>query len=676
MSRSITAEGNRLRYEKSPYLLQHAQDPVDWWSWCPGAFREAKKEDKPILLSIGYSTCHWCHVMGRETFRDRETAETLNREFVCIKVDREERPDVDGVYMAACQALTGSGGWPLTILMTPEQEPFWAGTYLPPRGRDGRLGLLELADEVSRLWRSDRRRLLELGQEVTRRIAGRPVAARTPDEALLRRAAEELGRRFDRADGGFGTAPKFPAAYELLFLLEYARRTGDAGARDMAEVTLTQMARGGIFDQVGGGFCRYSVDGSWRTPHFEKMLYDNALLAYAYLEAYAQTGRPCYRETACRTLDYAIGELGLPGGGFACGQDADSGGEEGAFYFLSRSDVEEALGAGEAQELCQRLSIGEGPSIPNLLSDRGWADFYAEHEARLCRLAAFRRRRRRLHRDDKVLTAWNAMMIAALAKASRVLGEERYLAAARSARLFLKTRLTQPDGRLWLRWRDREPALEGQLDDYAFYCWALAELYEADFSASCLREAAELADRMAPLFRDESGGGLYRTAAEGERLIVRQKDAFDAGIPSGAGAAGLALAKLARLTGQERFRRMAGEQLAWLAGAAQDYPAGCCFALLAVMEELYPRQELVYVSGKTPPRWLAGVGEDYRLAVLAKTPENERALANLSPHSAGYPVPKDGERFYLCREGACLPPAESLERLRELLQEEAVGSRR
>ena len=351
MSRSITAEGNRLRYEKSPYLLQHAQDPVDWWSWCPGAFREAKKEDKPILLSIGYSTCHWCHVMGRETFRDRETAETLNREFVCIKVDREERPDVDGVYMAACQALTGSGGWPLTILMTPEQEPFWAGTYLPPRGRDGRLGLLELADEVSRLWRSDRRRLLELGQEVTRRIAGRPVAARTPDEALLRRAAEELGRRFDRADGGFGTAPKFPAAYELLFLLEYARRTGDAGARDMAEVTLTQMARGGIFDQVGGGFCRYSVDGSWRTPHFEKMLYDNALLAYAYLEAYAQTGRPCYRETACRTLDYAIGELGLPGGGFACGQDADSGGEEGAFYFLSRSDVEEALGAGEAQEL-------------------------------------------------------------------------------------------------------------------------------------------------------------------------------------------------------------------------------------------------------------------------------------------------------------------------------------
>ena len=279
MSRSITAEGNRLRYEKSPYLLQHAQDPVDWWSWCPGAFREAKKEDKPILLSIGYSTCHWCHVMGRETFRDRETAETLNREFVCIKVDREERPDVDGVYMAACQALTGSGGWPLTILMTPEQEPFWAGTYLPPRGRDGRLGLLELADEVSRLWRSDRRRLLELGQEVTRRIAGRPVAARTPDEALLRRAAEELGRRFDRADGGFGTAPKFPAAYELLFLLEYARRTGDAGARDMAEVTLTQMARGGIFDQVGGGFCRYSVDGSWRTPHFEKMLYDNALRA-------------------------------------------------------------------------------------------------------------------------------------------------------------------------------------------------------------------------------------------------------------------------------------------------------------------------------------------------------------------------------------------------------------
>ena len=365
-----------------------------------------------------------------------------------------------------------------------------------------------------------------------------------------------------------------------------------------------------------------------------------------------------------------------PEGGFYSAQDADSGGEEGRYYLWTKEEICAVLGDQDGERFCTWYAIpSQGRWLPHLLYepqyDQAWRRISGQ-----CRALAQARRARGLHRDDKVLTAWNAMMIAALAKASRVLGEERYLSAARDARLFLKTRLTQPDGRLWLRWRDREPALEGQLDDYAFYCWALTELYEADFSTSCLREAAELADRMASLFRDESGGGLYRTAAEGERLIVRQKDAFDAGIPSGAGAAGLALVKLARLTGQERFRRMAEEQLAWLAGAAQDDPAGCCFALLAVMEELYPRRELAYVSEKTPPRWLAGAGEAYRLAVLAKTPENERALANLSPRSAGYPVPRDGERFYLCREGACLPPAESLERLRELLQEEAVGSRR
>ena len=673
MNEKKPAAGNRLQYEKSPYLLQHAGDPVDWWSWCPGAFREARREDKPILLSIGYSPCHWCHVMGRETFRDEETAAALNRDFVCIKVDREERPDIDAVYMAACQALTGTGGWPLTILMTPDQKPFWAGTYLPPRGRGGQAGLLELADEAARLWRSDRRRLLDLGREVSRHIAAQsaaPARRGSPDRALLRRGVEELQRRFDRVNGGFGGAPKFPGAHDLLFLLEYARRTEDGRALEMADVTLTQMARGGIFDQLGGGFCRYSTDEAWRVPHFEKMLYDNALLSYAYLEAYAQTGRSFFRDTARRTLDYMLEELRLPGGGFACGQDADSGGAEGKFYHLSTEDTEEVLGTGEAQTFCHRLSIGAGESVPNLLADPNYGDFWTENRDRCRRMAAFRRRRRSLHRDDKVLTAWNAMAIAALAKADRVLGEARYLAAARDARLFLKTRLTQSDGRLWLRWRDREPAVEGQLDDYAFYCWALLELYETDFSPACLREAAGLAERMEVLFWDEAEGGFYRTASGGERLIVRQKDAVDAGTPSGSAAAGLALMKLARLTGQERFRVLAEKQLAWLAGEARDYPAGRGFSLLAMLEALHPREELVCVSAEGVPDWLAGVGETYRLAVLAKTPENSRALVNLSPRAADYPIPETGARFYLCREGRCAPPVEDLERLRRLVQEE------
>ena len=669
MKETLTAEGNRLQYEKSPYLLQHAGDPVDWWSWCPGAFREAKREDKPILLSIGYSTCHWCHVMGRESFRDPDVARALNRDFVCIKVDREERPDIDAVYMAACQALTGSGGWPLTILMTPDQAPFWAGTYLPPKSRGGRLGLLELLDEVSRLWHADRQRLLALGQEVTQHLRPRPMEAAAPDESLLRSASAELERRFDRENGGFGAAPKFPAAHELLFLLEYARRTGNGDARRMAEVTLTQMARGGIFDQIAGGFCRYSTDGAWRTPHFEKMLCDNALLSCAYLEAYAQTGNPYFRDTARRTLDYAMEELRLPGGGFACGQDADSGGEEGRFYLLTRRDAEEALGTGEAQSLCQRLSIGAEESVPNLLYDPDYKDFWRVHRAQCRTLAAFRRRRWPLHRDDKVLTGWNAMMIAALAKAERVLGEARYLRAAEETRLFLKTRLTRPDGRLWLRWRDQEPAIDGQLDDYAFYCWALLELYEANFSTSCLREAAGLADRMAALFWDEAEGGFFRTASNGERLIVRQKDSFDSGTPSGGAAAALALGKLSRLTGEDRFRAMEERQLAWLAGEARSYPAAHCFSLLAMLEALHPRRELVCVSAGTPPQWLAGAGETYRLAVLAKTPENARALANLSRRAETYPIPEEGERFYLCRNGACLEPVDSAAALREQLRE-------
>ena len=664
---------NRLKYEKSPYLLQHAENPIHWQSWGPDAFHAAITGDRPIFLSIGYSTCHWCHVMGRESFQDPEVARILNRGFVSIKVDREERPDVDAVYMAACQTLTGSGGWPLTVLMTPDQKPFWAGTYLPPRSGRGRLGLVELLDEVERLWRSDRGRLLELGQRVTKELNRREERpALRPDRALLQEAAAWLRERFDRENGGFGGAPKFPVPHDLLFLLDRARREGDRGALEMAETTLTQMARGGIFDQLGGGFCRYSTDERWHVPHFEKMLCDNALLSYAYLEAYAQTGRAFYRETACRTLDYALRELRLPGGGFACGQDADSGGVEGRFYLLTRADVEEALGVGEAETFCQRFGIDREESVPHLLGDSRYETAWREYAGQCRQLAAFRRHRCPLHRDDKVVASWNAMMVAALAKAYRVLGETKYLRAAESARLFLKTRLTRPDGRLYLRWRDREAAVDGQLDDYAFYCWALLELYEANFSTSCLREAVKLADKMDELFRDRERGGFFRTAAGGEQLIARQKEVWDAGLPSGNGAAALALVRLAGLTAKSRFRDLAREQLAWLAGEVRQYPAGSCFALLAMAEELYPTRELICVTGGEVPAWLAAVGEAYRLTVLAKTTGNSRGLARLAAFTENYPIPAAGERMYLCRNGACAPPVDSLEELRRLVSEEPV----
>ncbi|MCI8301357.1 MAG: thioredoxin domain-containing protein [Oscillospiraceae bacterium] len=666
---------NRLKYEKSPYLLQHAENPIHWNSWGEEAFHTAIVEDKPVFLSIGYSTCHWCHVMGRESFEDEEVARVLNRGFVSIKVDREERPDVDGVYMAACQALTGSGGWPLTILMTPDQKPFWAGTYLPPRSGGGRLGLVELLEEIERLWQSDRSRLLELGQQAARELGRREAhSGAQPDRALLRQAASRLRQDFDRENGGFGGAPKFPSPHTLLFLLDRARREGDLGSLEMAETTLVQMARGGIFDQLNGGFCRYSTDDRWQVPHFEKMLYDNALLSCAYLEAYAQTGRPYYRETACRTLDYALRELRLPGGGFACGQDADSGGEEGKFYLLTRTDVEEVLGVGEAAAFCHRFAVAGTESVPHLLEDSRYETAWREHGEQCRRLAAFRRHRTALHRDDKVVVSWNAMMISALAKAYRVLGEVRYLRAAESARLFLKTRLARPDGRLYLRWRDREAAVEGQLDDYAFYCWALLELYEANFSTSCLREAVKLADKMEELFWDGEGGGFFRTAADGERLIVRQKEVWDSGVPSGNAAAALALVRLAQLTAESRFRARAGEQLNWLAGELRRYPVGGCFALLAMAEALYPVRELVCASSGSAPAWLAGAGEAYRLTVLAKTAENSRGLARLAPYTESVPIPDAGEKLYLCRDGACLPPADGPGDLRRRLAEDPVAS--
>ena len=531
---------------------------------------------------------------------------------------------MDGVYMAACQALTGSGGWPLTILMTPDQKPFWAGTYLPPRGENGRPGLIEVLEEVERLWREDRHRLMELGRQVTRRVADSgEAAAGRPDRALLRRAAEELRRRYDPVDGGFGGAPKFPNPGQLLLLLDRARREEDRTALDMAERTLTQMARGGIFDQLGGGFCRYSTDSAWRLPHFEKMLCDNALLAYVYLEAYAQTGRA--------------------------------------------RDVEEVLGVGEAAAFCRRFGIGAEERVPQLLDDGRFESAWRENASACARLAAFRRRRHRLHRDEKVLTAWNALAIAALAKAGRVLGETRYLRAAEDARLFLKTRLTRPDGRLYLRWLDREPAVEGQLEDYALYCWALLELYGANFSVSCLREAAGLGDRMAELFEDREAGGFYRAGQDSEVLIARQKEVFDAAMPSGNAAAALALVGLARLTGESRFRALAGRQLNWLAGQAGDYPSEQCFALLAMAEALYPGLELVCVSAGEVPDWLAGVGEAYRLTALAKTADKARGLARVAPYTADYPIPAEGIRLYLCREGACQAPADTLEGLRRLL---------
>lgn len=659
---------NRLSMEHSPYLLQHAENPVDWRPWGPEVFEEAKRTGKPIFLSIGYSTCHWCHVMAHESFEDETVAQAINAAFLPVKVDREERPDVDAVYMAACLAMNGSGGWPLTVLLTPEQKPFWAGTYLPKEQ------LLQLIEEAARLWREDRAGVLSAGEALTAHLRQETrTRSGTPSRELVQRAAGQFAQSFDRQWGGFGPAPKFPTPHNLIFLLRYALLTGDGHAREMALETLDAMYRGGLFDHVGGGFSRYSTDGRWLVPHFEKMLYDNALLALAYTEAFQHTRRPLYEQIACRTLDYVLRELSGPQGSFCCGQDADSDGVEGKYYTLTPDELAQALGKEDADRFCQWYGITasgnfEGKSIPNLL---GQTQFDQEPEGITGlreRVYAYRLGRTALHRDDKVLTAWNGLALAALARTGLVLNEPRYLDAARRTVDFLAAKLTAPDGQLLARWRDGDAAHPGKLDDYAFYAYGLLELYGAVFDPIYLSRAVELAERLLELFFDWEQGGFYPYASDGEQLLTRRKEAYDGAMPSGNSVAALVLSRLSRLTGERRWQEAAKLQLSWLAGAARDYPAGHGFAMLAILEELWPTAELVVTAQKMPEELLAFLRETPcpELTVLVKTPDSAGMLESLAPFVKDYPIPERGARYYLCQNGTCAQPVDTVTALRTI----------
>lgn len=677
---STEKQANRLIHEKSPYLLQHSYQPVDWFPWGDEAFQKARLEDKPIFLSVGYSTCHWCHVMARESFADAGVAELLNQNFISIKLDREERPDVDAVYMAACQALTGAGGWPLTVIMTPEQKPFWVGTYLPREARYGRIGLMELLDSVAYQWESGRERLLRTGNEITDFLQSRSHTAGNkegPQKELIHRAVDSLGKVFDRRRGGFGSAPKFPIPHNYLFLLQYSTLEKGELAREMTERSLTQMFRGGIFDHIGGGFSRYSTDEKWLAPHFEKMLYDNALLVLAYLEAYRLTKRPLYRRVVIRSLDYVLRELTDPLGGFYCGQDADSEGVEGKFYVFTPEEIHKVLGEPEGERFCERFDITEqgnfeGRSIPNLL---GCPDFETEEpwmSAALEKLYAYRLSRTALHRDDKVLCSWNGLMIAAMAQAGRLLGEEKYLQAAKKAQGFIQDNMLDETGGLWLRWREGEAAHTGQLDDYAFYTFGLLALYETTLEASYLGEAIRLAQRMKEQFFDPKNGGFYLYSRDGEQLISRPKEVYDGALPSGNSVAALVLLQLFSLTGEPDWQEAGERQLRFLAGAMQNYPAGYSMAQLALMKALYPSAELVVASAEPEASTalfdLLGEKAPPNLSVLLKTRENAEVLAKLAPFTAEFPLPEAQSVYYLCRNGACSAPVESLVELEELIK--------
>lgn len=660
---------NQLQHEKSPYLLQHAENPVAWRPWGGAALEEARREDKPVFLSIGYSTCHWCHVMAHESFESEEVAAVLNCAFIPVKVDREERPDVDAVYMAACIAMNGSGGWPLTVLLTPDQEPFWVGTYLP----EGQL--LSLLEQAAHHWRENRAELTAAGNALTEYLR-REEAVRpgTPSRTLVEEGVSQFAQSFDRQWGGFGQAPKFPTAHNLLFLLRYAHLTGDCQAREMAELTLERMYRGGLFDHVGGGFSRYSTDRRWLVPHFEKMLYDNALLAIAYTESYQQSRRGYERDVIRRTLDYVLAELTDSLGGFCCGQDADSDGVEGKYYIFSPEEISYVLGREAAERFCRRFGITargnfEGKSIPNLTAAADWEQEPEGMRVLREQLYAYRKDRTSLHRDGKVLTAWNGLMIAAMARAGLVLKEPRYLGAAQQAAGFIGKNMKDGSGRLLARWYEGEAAHPGKLEDYAFYAWGLLELYEATFRIEFLEEARMLAGLLLDLFFDCRQGGFYPYAKDGEQLITRTKEVYDGAMPSGNAVAALVLSRLARLTGEMRWRKAADRQLAWLAGAIQEYPAGHSFTLLTLLEELWPTAELV-CAAETPPEALRAFLRERPmpgLTVLVKTPADADRLAALAPFTADYPIPAEGARYYLCRGTVCASPVETVEELEKLM---------
>lgn len=655
---------NHLQNEHSPYLLQHADNPVDWYPWGEEAFQKAREEDKPVFLSIGYATCHWCHVMAHESFEDGQVAAVLNRDFVAVKVDREERADIDAVYMDVCTALNGSGGWPLTVLMTPEQKPFFAGTYLPRDSRGPYMGLLPLLQAVAAKWKRDRASLLQTGEEIVSLLRRKEAAGEAaPDQEMLKKAVLQLFASYDREYGGFGSAPKFPTGHHLLFLLRFARLSGDKKARELVEHTLRQMYRGGIYDHIGGGFARYSTDREWLAPHFEKTLYDNALLALCYTEAWQEGRFPLYRQVAEGVLDYCLRELRSESGGFYSGQDADSEGEEGKYYLFTPAEVASVLGADEGRHFCECYDITEegnfhGKSIPNLLLNQRWnliPEGYADLREKL---RLYRAERSALLTDTKLLTGWNGLMLLALAKAAWVFDDRRYRSYAEDLALFLRERAGAGNaaGLRAVCYENADRPLPAQLNDYVFTALGFLELYRVDFDPGHIACAVGLAEAVAERFADRDGGGFFLSSDRSESLIRRPKELYDGAMPSGNGAAAVLFDQLDRLTGETRWREAADRQLRFLCAHAERYPAGAAFGFIALLSLVYPTRELVCVAD-FPPESLKTVAGAYapELSILLKRP-GDPALESVCPFTAPFEQ-KDGRpTFYLCQGGTCSLP--------------------
>jgi hypothetical protein len=674
---------NHLIAEKSPYLQQHAHNPVDWYPWGDAAFEKARAEDKPIFLSVGYSTCHWCHVMERESFENDELAAILNRWFVPVKVDREERPDVDRIYMTFVQASTGSGGWPMSVFLTPELKPFFGGTYFAPDNRYGRPGFGAVLERIAEAWRTERERILQSSGDVIQQLAqytsaGAPAAG-MPDATVLDSAFQHFRRMFDSSHGGFGGAPKFPRPVIFNFLLRYYARTRRQEALDMTVETLRAMANGGMHDQLGGGFHRYSVDERWFVPHFEKMLYDQAQLAIAYLEAFQITRDPFYSKIARSTLDYVIRDMTHTGGGFYSAEDADSVIDpahpkekgEGAFYIWSAAELKPFPQFASVYGVQENGNVHEDPhgefTGKNILYLRESLDDAAEAELRPAKeaLLSIRSKRVRPHLDDKILTAWNGLMISAFAKGAQILDEPRYLEAAQRATNFILTRMFRRETTTLLRrFRDGDAAIPGFLDDYAFFSCALLDLYEADFDPRHVEEAIRLVRKMRDLFEDRNEGAFFSTAAGDSSLVLRMKDDYDGAEPSGNSVALTVLLRLAHFTDDPDFRDAADRTLRALGSKITQQAVAVPQMLVGLDYALGPRQEILiagdisqsqeflhHVRGRFLPHTVTLAGD-----------------ARFFPAAAGMTALGGKPTAYVCRDYACQLPVNEVSKLDELLQ--------
>ena len=702
---------NRLAREKSPYLLQHAHNPVDWYPWGPEAFEKARAEDRPIFLSIGYSTCHWCHVMERESFENERVAQLLNANFLAIKVDREERPDVDRIYMTFVQATTGGGGWPMSVWLTPQLEPFFGGTYFPPENRYGQPGFASVLTQIADAWRIDRARIVDSAAEVMEQLKKAvAVAAARPGPPLIDQSILDSGfyvfrRTFDTRRGGFGDAPKFPRPAVHDFLLRYYARTKNQDALDMVLTTLREMAKGGMNDQLGGGFHRYSVDERWFVPHFEKMLYDQAQLAISYLEALQITKDPSYAETARGILDYVLRDMTDQGGAFYSAEDADSVIDrarpevkgEGAFYIWTAEEIRQRAGQPTADWFAYRYGVQDSGNVQhdpheeftgkNILNQAHTLEETAAHFGREIgevragiREAAgvlfeVRSHRVRPHLDDKILTAWNGLMISAFALGGSVLSEPRYADAARRAAEFLIAHMYDPSmGILLRRYREGDAFIPGFLDDYALFTQGLLDLYEAQFDHGHLELAISLTEKQRGLFEDRQNGAFFSTTADDTSLVLRVKEDYDGAEPSGNSVTALNLLRLAQLTGRAEFRESAERLLGAFGPRLSMAPVAIPKMLVAANFYLSDPQQVIIVGGRGAPDTQGLIREVHahfdpqRVILLVDSDETRRLLSRDIPSIAAMTTLDGRAAAYVCRNYTCQLPVSDVARLAELLQ--------